>query len=217
MSVVNFDLVAEPRNDKGKGASRRLRRAGRVPAILYGGAQEPQALSLDHNLLLQQLDHEAFYSHILSVQVGGQTQKAVLRDLQRHATKPTVVMHVDLQRVSETEAIHVHVPLHFMGEDVAPGVKQAGGMVSHEAVEVEVSCLPKDLPEYIEVDVSGMNAGDALHMSDLKVPAGVTLVELARGAEHDLPVVSIQLRRGAVEEEAAEGEAGEGGEESSAS
>jgi len=216
MSAVSFDLVAEPRNDKGKGASRRLRRAGRVPAILYGGGQDPQALSLDHNLLLQQLDHEAFYSHILNVQVGGKTQRAVLRDLQRHSTKPTVVMHVDLQRVSETEAIHVHVPLHFMGEDVAPGVKQAGGMVSHEAVEVEVSCLPKDLPEYIEVDVSNMNAGDSLHLSDLKVPAGVTLVELARGAEHDLPVVSVQLRRGAVEE-GAEGESGEGGEESAAS
>ncbi|MEJ2687486.1 MAG: 50S ribosomal protein L25/general stress protein Ctc [Gammaproteobacteria bacterium] len=216
MSAVSFELVAEPRNDTGKGASRRLRRAGRVPAILYGGGQEPQALSLDHNLLLQQLDHEAFYSHILDVQLNGQTQKAVLRDLQRHSTKSTVVVHVDLQRVSETEAINVHVPLHFIGEEVAPGVKQGGGIVSHETIEVEVSCLPKDLPEFIEVDVSDMNAGDALHLSDLKVPAGVTLVELSRGAEHDLPVVSIQLRRGAVEEEA-EGEAGEGGEESAAS
>ncbi|HKK13775.1 MAG TPA: 50S ribosomal protein L25/general stress protein Ctc [Gammaproteobacteria bacterium] len=215
MTTVSFDLVAEPRNDVGKGASRRLRRSGRVPAIIYGGEQPPQSLSLDHNLLMQQLNYEAFYSHILNVKVGGQTQRAVLRDLHRHPTKPTVVLHLDLQRVSESEAIHMHVPLHFVGEEVAPGVKQAGGIVSHEVIEVEVSCLPKDLPEYIEVDASGLNAGDALHLSDLKVPAGVTLVELARGPEHDQPVVAIHLRRGAAEEgEGAEegGEAAEGGE-----
>ena len=211
--AISFELNAEPRTDTGKGASRRLRHAGKIPAIMYGGNKDPEALTLNHNEVIRNLEHEAFYSHILTIKVGGSETRAVLRDLQRHPSKP-FVQHMDLQRVSETEKIRMHVPLHFLGEEVAPGVK-AGGMVSHEIIEVEVECLPKDLPEYIEVDISGMGVGDSLHLSDLAIPGGVDLLELARGEGHDLGVVSIHAKRGTeeVEEEAAPEAAAEGGEE----
>jgi large subunit ribosomal protein L25 len=211
--AISFELNAEPRTDTGKGASRRLRHAGKIPAIMYGGNKDPEALTLNHNEVIRNLEHEAFYSHILTIKVGGGETRAVLRDLQRHPSKP-FVQHMDLQRVSETEKIRMHVPLHFLGEEVAPGVK-AGGMVSHEIIEVEVECLPKDLPEYIEVDISGMDVGDSLHLSDLAIPGGVDLLELARGEGHDLGVVSIHAKRGTeeVEEEAAPEAAAEGGEE----
>jgi large subunit ribosomal protein L25 len=211
--ATSFELNAEPRADTGKGASRRLRRTGKIPAIMYGGNKDPESLTLHHNEVIRNLEHEAFYSHILTIKVGGTETRAVMRDLQRHPSKP-FVQHMDLQRVSESEKIRMHVPLHFMGEETAPGVK-AGGMVSHEIIEVEVECLPKDLPEYIEVDVSGLNVGDSLHLSDLVMPAGATLLELARGEGHDLGVVSIHAKRGAeeIEEEAAPEAAAEGGEE----
>jgi large subunit ribosomal protein L25 len=211
--AISFELNAEPRTDTGKGASRRLRHAGKIPAIMYGGNKDPEALTLDHNEVIRNLEHEAFYSHILTIKIGGSETRAVLRDLQRHPSKP-FVQHMDLQRVSESEKIRMHVPLHFLGEEIAPGVK-AGGMVSHEIIEVEVECLPKDLPEYIEVDISGMDVGDSLHLSDLAMPGGVDLLELARGEGHDLGVVSIHAKRGTeeVEEEAAPEAAAEGGEE----
>jgi len=200
--AVSFELNAEPRNDMGKGASRRLRRAGMVPAILYGGNDEPRAITLSHNQLLRNLEHEAFYSHILTVNMGGTGTHAVLRDVQRHPSKPTI-LHVDLQRISAMEKLRMHVPLHIIGEDIAPGIKLGGGMVMHELVEVEIECLPQDLPEYIEVDISTLEVGDALHLSNLKVPQGMTLVELARGPDHDLAVVSIHARRGGGEDEVA--------------
>jgi large subunit ribosomal protein L25 len=208
--AVSFELNAEPRNDTGKGASRRLRRAGMVPAVLYGGNEEPRAITLNHNELLRNLEHEAFYSHILTVNMGGTGARAVLRDLQRHPSKPYIT-HVDLQRISATEKLRMHVPLHFLGEAVAPGVKLGGGMVMHELIEVEIECLPQDLPEYLEVDISGLQVGDALHLSDLKVPQGLMLVELARGPDHDLAVVSIHARRGGPEEEEAAAPAAEAG------
>ena len=211
--AISFELNAEPRTDTGKGASRRLRHTGKIPAIMYGGNKDPEALTLDHNEVIRNLEHEAFYSHILTVKIGGSETRAVLRDLQRHPSKP-FVQHMDLQRVSESEKIRMHVPLHFLGEDVAPGVK-GGGMVSHEIIEVEVECLPKDLPEFIEVDISGMDVGDSLHLTDLRLPAGVELLELARGEGHDLGIVSIHAKRGGseVEEEGApEAEAEGGGE-----
>ncbi len=213
--AISFELNAEPRTDTGKGASRRLRHAGKIPAIMYGGNKDPESLTLDHNEVIRNLEHEAFYSHILTIKVGGTETRAVMRDLQRHPSKP-FVQHMDLQRVSESEKLRMHVPLHFLGEEAAPGVK-AGGMVSHEIIEVEVECLPKDLPEYIEVDVSGLNVGDSLHLSDLVMPAGATLLELARGEGHDLGVVSIHAKRGTeeIEEEAAPEAAAEGGEETS--
>jgi large subunit ribosomal protein L25 len=214
--AISFELNAESRTDTGKGASRRLRRAGKIPAIMYGGNKDPESLTLEHNEVIRNLEHEAFYSHILTVKVGGSETRAVLRDLQRHPSKP-FVQHMDLQRVSESEKLRMHVPLHFSGEDVAPGVK-AGGMVSHEIIEVEVECLPKDLPEYIEVDISGMEVGESLHLSDLKMPEGAVLLELARGEGHDLGVVSIHTKRGTTELEEEEGApeaAAEGDEESS--
>lgn len=203
---VSFELNAQIRAGAGKGASRRLRREYKVPAILYGGGKEPQPVVLDHNELARKLEHEAFYSHILNVKVGERVERAVLRDLQRHPYKP-VIMHVDLQRVSETEELRMRVPLHFIGADIAPGVKQAGGVVSHAMVDVEVACLPKDLPEYIEVDVSQLNIGEAIHLSALNLPADVKLVELLHGGpDHDLPVVAIHHARVA-EVEAAPAEA----------
>ena len=214
--AISFELNAEPRTDTGKGASRRLRHTGKIPAIMYGGNKDPESLTLDHNEVIRNLEHEAFYSHILTVKVGGSETRAVLRDLQRHPSKP-FVQHMDLQRVSESEKLRMHVPLHFSGEDIAPGVK-AGGMVSHEIIEVEVECLPKDLPEYIEVDISGMDVGESLHLSDLKMPEGAVLLELARGEGHDLGVVSIHTKRGTTELEEEKGApeaAAEGDEESS--
>jgi large subunit ribosomal protein L25 len=207
--AISYELNAEPRTDMGKGASRRLRRSGKVPAIIYGGDKDPETMSLSHNELLRNLEHEAFYSHILTVKSGGTETSAILRDLQRHPSKP-VILHVDLQRVSATETLRTNVPLHFKGEDVAPGVKTGGGMVSHELTDVQVECLPKDLPEFIEVDISGMDIGDSIHLSELVVPAGVVLVELERGEDHDLAVVSIHAKRGGGDEE--EGEAGASGE-----
>jgi large subunit ribosomal protein L25 len=209
--AISFELNAESRTDMGKGASRRLRHAGKVPAIIYGGNKDPEALTLSHNELLRNLEHEAFYSHILTIKTSGGNTSAILRDLQRHPSKP-VVMHVDLQRVTADEALRTNVPLHFIGEETNPAVK-AGGLLSHEQTEVEIECLPKDLPEFIEVDISGMEIGDTLHLSDLKVPEGVTLLELVRGEDHDQSVVSMHAKRvGGEEAEAAEGgeETGEG-------
>jgi len=207
-----FELEAESRSDKGKGASRRLRRDGMVPAVIYGGSEEPQSIKLVHSEILKRLEHEAFYSHILTVNVGGKPSKTILRDMQRHPAKP-VIMHMDFMRIDENKPIRVHVPLHFIGADVAPGAK-AGGLISHDLVEVALEVLPKHLPEYIEVDISAMDIGDSLHLSDLKLPETGSLVELARGEGHDLPVASIHVRRGGTEEEVEGGEeaAAEGGE-----
>jgi len=203
---VDFVLNAERRNDEGKGASRRLRRTGRVPGVIYGAGKDAVSISLNHKDLLKNLESEAFYSHILTVKLDSGEEQAILKDLQRHPSKPAV-LHIDLQRVSANEKIRVHVPLHFMGEEVAPGVKQGGGVVAHSLTEVEVSCLPKDLPEFIEVDLSKLDLNEPVHLSELKLPAGVEIVELAHG--HDLPVVSIHVPRAAKEPEAAPEEAGE--------
>ena len=206
--MLIFELEAESRSDMGKGASRRLRRDGKVPAVIYGGGEDPQSITLVHSEILKRLDHEAFYSHVLTVNVGGKANEAVLRDMQRHPAK-AIIMHMDFQRVDESKPIRVHVPLHFIGEDVAPGAK-AGGLIMprHEAADPDV--LPPHLPEFIDVDVSGLDVGESLHLSDLPLPESGSLVELARGEGHDLPVVSIHVRRGGGETE--EGEAAEGDE-----
>ncbi len=205
---IDFVLDAEKREDQGKGASRRLRHAGKIPAIIYGAGREPMPISLDHNQVQNSLNHEAFYSHILTVKLDGAEEKAVLRDLQRHPSRPTI-LHMDLQRVSADEKIRVHAPLHFINEDICVGVKQGGGTVSHQLVEIEVQCLPANLPEFIEVDIAALNVGESLHLSDLKLPAGVEIVELLHGAEHDNAVVTIHKPRGAGTEEAAEESSGE--------
>jgi len=199
-----FSLTVEARDDKGKGASRRLRRQGRVPGIIYGAGKDPIAISIDHDQLINQLKHEAFYSHVLEVSVDGKKEKAVLKDLQRHVFKPTVVEHLDLQRVSAKEKLRMQVPLHFEGEKECPGVKLNGGVVTHNLVNVEVSCLPKDLPEYIEVDISHLDIGDSIHLSDIKMPSGVELVELSHGDDHDQQVASIHQPRAAKEDIEAE-------------
>ena len=211
--AISFELNAEPRTDTGKGASRRLRHAGKVPAIMYGGNKDPEALTLSHNEVLRNLENEAFYSHILTVKSGGSETQAILRDLQRHPSKPRI-LHMDLQRVSATEKLKTHLPVHILGEETAPGVK-AGGLVSHDLTEVAIECLPKDLPEYIEVDISTLEIGDSVHLSALNVPEGVTLTELARGEDHDSSVVSIHVKRVVeeIEEEAPAAEGGEAGEE----
>ncbi len=207
---TDFVLNAEPREDQGKGASRRLRRAGKLPAILYGAGKEPRRISLDQNQMFHELQKEAIYSQILTVKIGSEEEQAVLRDLQRHPSKQ-MILHMDLQRISADEKIRVHVPLHFINEDTCVGVKQSGGSISHLLVETEIQCLPKDLPEFVEVDVVGLDVGDSLHLSDLKLPAGVEIVELLHGAEHDNAVVTCHKGRGAAEvEEAEEAEAGAG-------
>lgn len=200
--AIDFVLKAEKRDDQGKGASRRLRRAGRVPGILYGGDQPPQAISLDHNEMIRNTAHEAFYSHILTVKLDGKDVQALLKDMQRHPAKPQIT-HVDLLRVQADKAVRVHVPLHFLNEKTAPGVKEAGGVVSHHLIEVEVECLPKDLPEYLEVDVGTLNVGDAIHLTDLTLPNGVKLVALSHGdvKDHDQPVVSIHHARVTTEDD----------------
>jgi large subunit ribosomal protein L25 len=207
----NFEIDAVSRNDQGKGASRRLRREGLVPGIIYGGGKDPQMFATKHNELIQHLDHEAFYSHILTVKLDGKPQKVVLKDLQRHPSKP-FVQHMDLMRVAEGDRIKMHVPLHFINEAKAPGVK-AGGQVSHTVTDVEIICAAKDLPEFIEVDMGAMSVGDVIHLSEIKLPAGVELVAMthADAAEHDTAVVSIQTPRGAGADADSEGE--EGGED----
>jgi len=200
-----FELHAELRHDQGKGASRRLRRlADKVPGIIYGGGEQPVSLSFEHKQLTKALENEAFYSHILTIQVDGKKQQAVLKALQRHPFKPRI-LHMDLLRITGKEKIQMQVPLHFTGEDNAPGVKLSNGIVSHIISTVEVRCLPADLPEYIEVDLSKMALDQSLHLSELKLPKGVELVALLHGidAEHDLPVASIHMPRAATEESTA--------------
>ena len=177
---TKFELIAEARDAQGKGASRRLRRSGRIPAILYGGSVEPTALTLDHNKVQLALEHERFYSSIITIQVSGKPQAALLRDVQRHPWKNQIV-HLDLQRVYDDEMVRITVPLHFKGAETCPGVKTEGGMVSHLKNELEVTCLPKDLPEYIEVDISAMHLNTALHLSDVTMPAGVASVDIVQG------------------------------------
>lgn len=201
---TSFELTAEFRDDQGKGASRRLRRTGKTPAILYGGNREPRALTVDMSKLQQALDNEKFYSSIVTLKVGDVSQAAVLRDLQRHPFKSQIV-HVDFQRVLENEAIRMLVPLHFLNQETAPGVKTQGGMVSHLKNELLIECLPKDLPEYIEVDIGALNLNQALKVSDIKLPAGVKSVELQQGK--DSTVVSIHALRAEEEAPAATAEA----------
>ena len=193
-----FVVEAEVRSAHGKGASRRLRKEGKVPAIIYGGKGEPQPIAVNHNELSKQLKIEAFYSHILTVKIGGASEQAVLKDLHRHPVRDEI-MHMDLQRVLADQLLRMHVPLHFKGAEIAPGVKTGGGIIEHHLIQVEVECLPKDLPEFIEVDLSALGVNEAVHLSQLKVPEGVTLVELKH--DNDVSVAAVHLPRAAVAEE----------------
>jgi large subunit ribosomal protein L25 len=198
---TSFEIQAESRADKGKGASRRLRRKGLVPAILYGAEQPSVSIAVSHQQLQEKLKNKGFYSHVLTVNLNGESVSAVMRDLQRHPSEQRI-LHLDLLRVSADQEIRMQVPLRFIGEAQSPGVKQQGGIFSHQLSEVEIECLPRNLPEFIEVNVSEMKLNDVLHLSDLKLPGGVELPALRHGADHDLPVVTLHMPKAAVEEEA---------------
>lgn len=196
-----FELHAELRQDQGKGASRRLRREDKVPAIFYGGGEPAQSLVFNHNQLKKALQNEAFYSHILTIMIDGKKHQAVLKDMQRHPYKPRV-QHLDFLRITGKEKIIMHVPLHFKGKDIAPGVKVSGGNILHLLSTIEVRCLPSNLPEYVEVDLSKLELDESVHLSHLKLPEGVEIMALVHG--NDQPVASIHIPRAAIEAEEAE-------------
>ena len=198
-------IQATSRKDEGKGASRRLRRAGQLPAVVYGGHQDPQSIQMLHNTALLASAHEWFYASILDLEIDGKIQKVVLRDMQRHPYKP-VILHLDFQRISENEAISFKVPLHFLNQEVSPAGKTSGVVITHELNEIEISCLPKNLPEFIEIDLSSLKMGDVIHLSQIKLPTGVSL-PAKLDKEHDIAVVIARQAKG--ESAAAEGEASE--------
>ena len=213
-----FVLNAVARGDVGKGASRRLRNDDLVPAIVYGGTKNPSNISVSHRELVKALENEAFFSHLITLKLDGGAEEVILKDLQRHPARPRI-LHADFQRVSRDRKLHVHIPLrawvsrygnphvhiplHFINQEKCRGVKDQGGMIQHNAVEVHVSCLPQDLPEFIEVDMLSCEVGDSVHLSDLELPAGVESVELSHGPEHDLPVATVLSPKGGVAEETA--------------
>ena len=187
-----MEVIAFPRSEQGSGASRRLRRASQTPGIIYGGTEAPLNIALDHNALFHALKKESFHSSVLDMKVGDKAEKVLLRDFQMHAFKP-LVMHVDFQRVDPNQKIHVRVPLHFVNAEISPAVKLSGGVISHVLNELDVSCLPKDLPEFIEVDLSNMAEGASFHVADLKLPAGVTAVQ----AKENPTIATASVPRGA--------------------
>lgn len=188
-----FEFVAEARSGVGSIAAKAVRRQGKVPAVIYGGSSAPEMLVLDHNEIVKHLVHEAVYSHVLDIKIGDKTEKAVLKHIQRHPAKP-VILHMDFMRVDSEHKLKVHVPLHFINESVSVGVKK-GGVVSHAMADVEVLCMPDSLPEFIEVDLAGVDVGGTVHLSNLVLPAGVEIVALQHGAEHDHPVAQIVKAR----------------------
>ena len=208
-----FIVVAEARADKGKGASRRLRRLeGKIPAVIYGGDQPAQSLTLIRKDFEYMLENEACFSSILEVQIGGDTHNAIIKDIQRHPAKG-FPMHADFLRVRMDQAIKVNVPLHFINEEQCTGVKLGGGMIQKQATDIEVQCLPKDLPEYLEVDMLDVELGQIVHLTDISLPAGVTSTALELGEDQDLAIASVIAPRGTKEADAEDeaGDAAEGG------
>ncbi|WP_105168984.1 50S ribosomal protein L25/general stress protein Ctc [Pseudoalteromonas sp. T1lg23B] len=200
MSNELYTLNAEVRADLGTGASRRLRRADKVPAILYGADKEALALTLDHNKVIKAQEDEGFYSHILTLNIAGESVEAILKDIQRHPYKPKIT-HLDFQRVDANHKIHTKVPVHFLNEEKAT---KGGNTIAHHVTEIDVTCLPAALPEFIEVDVAALEVGATLHLTDIKLPAGVASVELAKGEGHDQAVVTLNAPKGSASEEATE-------------
>lgn len=208
-----FLIEAFPRGDQGRGASRRLRREERkIPAIVYGGKKEAVSISIWHNELKKALENEAFFSHVLTIELDGKKESVILKDLQRHPYKP-LLTHADFLRVDKDHEIHVNVPLHFLNEESAPAIKLQGGVANHQITEVEVICLPQNLPEFIEVDMATVEMDQVIHLSDLKLPKDVKIAALLQGEDHDLPVVAIHKPRGAKVDDTEEGEEGEEGED----
>jgi len=189
--MQNFELNAEPRSNVGKGASRRLRRTGKVPGVVYGTEKEPVSIQMDHDDLVHHLENEAFYSHILTLKLGTEVQEVVLRDLQRHPYKPKL-MHIDLQRISASEKITMRVPIHIINASICPGVKDEKGIVNSLMSQLEVICLPRNLPEYIEIDIAALHVGQSFHLSDVKLPEGVELELLVSGGDADQAICSVQ-------------------------
>ncbi len=195
MSKNDFIIEASPRKDVGKGASRRLRRlANEIPAIIYGAGKEPTAITIPHKDIMKAIENEAFFSHIVTVKVGGKEESVVIKNLQRHPAKPKI-MHADFMRVSADQEITVNVPLRFIGEEQCVGVKLEGGIINHLMNDLEISCLPGNLPEYIEVFMAELKVGESIHISDLALPEGVVSVELSHGEEHDKPVAACTMPR----------------------
>jgi len=194
-----FEITAEPRGDVGKGASRRLRRSGKVPGIVYGADREVTPITLQQEDMLHKVEHEAFYSHILTLRLGKDSEKVVLKDLQRHPFKRQL-LHVDLQRISENEALVMRIPLHFINEGKCVGIKESGGVASHIVSDVEIRCLPSNLPEFIEIDMTEVKLGETIHLSDLRLPEGVENYALTHGADPSQPIVTVHLPRVEVEE-----------------
>lgn len=202
-----FNLAAQVRTDNGKGASRRLRHAKMVPAIIYGGKEEPQSIALELRHVMKAQESEAFYAQLLKVTVDGTEVECVLKAMQRHPAK-NHVMHLDFMRVDADHKLHKTVPLHFVNEDKNAAIK-AGGVLTHLTNDIDITCLPADLPAFIEVDVIDLEVGHSLHISDVKLPTGVSSVELAKGEDHDHALANIQVPRGASDEEEASEEAAE--------
>ena len=211
---TSFIVEAELRTDLGKGASRRLRHEEKFPAVVYGAGKDAVSLTLDHKKYIHNLEDEAFYSHILTLKVGGKKEQVILKDLQRHPAK-IAVMHADFLRVNAKEKLHMNVPLHFINEEECPGAKE-GGLITHNMTEVEITCLPKDLPEYLEVDVSTLELDHSLHLSDISLPAGVEIVALTHGEDYDQSIAACHLTRGSKGDETEDAEVTEAGEEPAA-
>jgi len=190
----SFEVIAEPRESVGKGASRRLRRTGKVPGIVYGTGKDAEMITIDQNAIGHQLDNEAFYSSILNLNIGKDSQKVVLKDLQRHPYK-RLILHIDFQRIDAKEKLNMRVPLHFINEESCVGVKTGGGVISHIMTDLEISCLPKDLPEFIEVDLAELELNESVHLADLKLPEGVEIYALAHGGDDSQPVASVHTPR----------------------
>jgi large subunit ribosomal protein L25 len=189
----SFVFEAETRPVSGRGDARRTRVAGKIPAILYGAGIDPVGLVFEHNKVIKALENDATYSHILTLKFDGREETAILKDIQRHPSRP-IIMHMDFQRVSESQKVRVHVPIHFLNQETSAGAKK-GGVITHNLVDVEVICLPARLPEFIAVDMAKVEVGQSVHLSDLKVPGGVEIVELLHGEGHDQVVASIQAPR----------------------
>ncbi|AZZ97282.1 50S ribosomal protein L25/general stress protein Ctc [Pseudoalteromonas sp. R3] len=198
--MSQYVLNAEVRETLGTGASRRLRRADKVPAILYGAGKDAVSLTLDHNKVIQMQEDEGFYTHILTLNIGGESVEAILKDIQRHPYKPKVT-HLDFQRVDASQKLHTKVPVHFINEEAAT---KGGNTIAHHVTEIEITCLPAQLPEFVEVDVAAIEVGATVHLSDITLPAGVVSVELAKGADHDQAVVTVNAPKGGATEETAE-------------
>ena len=205
---MSFELNAVLRDDMGKGASRRLRHAKKLPAIVYGTGKDPVSITLEQKDVQHKLPNEDFYSQVLSLNIAGKAEDVLLRDIQHHPYKQEV-MHMDFIRIDAKKVVHVFSQLHFVGEDVAPGVKTEDGVFNHVIMEVELECLPKNIPQFIEVDLSEMHVGDIIHLSDLKLPEGVELLALKQGEEHDTAVVGMHVRKVIEEVEEAAPEAPE--------